>query len=65
MFGILFDTVSRFFFGGTIPEPLTVLIFGISLCGITAGLRFYLDKREKSAKKLLTDMSEIVVVEGI
>ncbi|MEZ5427045.1 MAG: hypothetical protein R2747_12315 [Pyrinomonadaceae bacterium] len=65
MFGILFDTANRIFFGDSMPEPLTVLVFGIGLFGITAGLRYFFNKQDENAKKLLVEINEAVIVEPV
>ncbi len=45
------DLIGNKSLSGVISEPFAVLVFGMALFGLTAGLRSFLNKQEKNAKE--------------
>lgn len=60
--GVLADLFNGKSLSGWVSEPFAVLLFGIALFGITAGLRTFLNKQDKNAEKSLGKIKEAVVV---
>lgn len=63
LLGFFTDLLNQKYLSGIVSEPVAVLFFGITLFAMTAGLRSFLNKKDKRAEKLMSEMKEAVVIE--